>query len=129
MAKQKHAATFLGTQLGLSFVEDRVYGYSGSIAVDATQKDLLNFTTGAKALSCKVQFNYVQVTSESYTYRIYFNDTLIQAYTVRHAEEETSPDNLLLIIIPPLTRVRLTAQNGDDNNARRQIVSITGKVL
>ena len=58
MAKQKHAATFLGTQLGLSFVEDRVYGYSGSISVDATQKDLLNFTTGAKALSCKVQFNY-----------------------------------------------------------------------
>jgi len=129
MAKQKHAATFLGTQLGLSFVGDRVYAYSGSIAVDGTEKDLLNFTSGAKALSCNVQFNYVQGVTEDFFYKIYFNDTLVQGYLTTHLAQYTSPDNLIPIIIPPLTRVKLTATNVTDNNARSQIVSITGKVL
>jgi len=129
MAKEKQIATFLGTQLGLSFVGDRVYAYSGSTSVDGTEKDLLNFTSGAEALACNVQFNYVQATTEDYFYKIYFNDTLVQGYLATHSAQYTSPDNLIPIIIPPLTRVKLTAANVTDNNARSQIVSITGKVI
>jgi len=129
MAKPKKGTTFLGPNKGLTTLGDRVYAYGGLIAVDATEKDLLNFTTGAEALFCKAQFNYAQLTSESFFYRVYFNDTLVQGYITSHSAQYTSPDNLIPIIIPPLTRVKLTAQNVSDNNARSQIVSITGKVI
>ena len=128
MAK-KQIATFLGPNKGLSVVGNRVYAFSGAIGVDGTEKDLLNFTTGDDLIPCTIQFNYVQAATEDFFYRVYFNNQLVQGYLTTHSTQYTSPDNLIPIIIPPLTSVKLTAQNVDDNNERTQLVSITGKVL
>jgi len=116
------------TGLGLNYIGNRVYAFSGSIAVDATEKDLLNFTTGKGAILCNIQFNYIQVTSEDFLYKVYLNDILVQGYSVSHSNLEAQ-STVIPLIIPPFTTVKLTAQNTTDNNARNQLVTLTGKIV
>jgi hypothetical protein len=107
----------------------RCYAYSGEVSVDDNETALLEFKTNTEYLDGLIQFNYIQVTSENFSYKVYFNDIVVQGYTVTHAIENTSPDNLIPIIIPPFTAVKLTAVNIEDDNSRGQIVSFTGRAI
>jgi len=114
------------TPNALNFTPDnkRAYAFSGVKSINGTEATLLEFETNTEYLDAIIQFNYVQAVSENFFYRIYFNDTLVQGYLTGDSSIYTSPDNLIPIIIPPFTAVKLTAENVTDNNARVQLVSI-----
>jgi len=116
------------TQNAINFTPDnkRCYAFSGVISVNGTETQLMEFDTNTEYLDAIIQFNYVQAVTEDYFYKIYFNDIIVQGYLATHSAQYTSPDNLIPIIIPPFTNVKLTAENVTDNNARNQLVSIKG---
>jgi len=114
----------------LQFTPDNkhAYGFSGSIGVNATEETLLEFKTNSEYLDAIILFSYVQAVTENFFYKIYFNDILVQGYITTDSAIYTSPDNLIPIIIPPFTNVKLRAINSTDNNIRQQLVSIKAKV-
>jgi len=120
-------AQFTGAGLGLSHVSDWVYAYSGLIGATNSETTLLSFSTGKGLIVAKVQFGYVTNSVDVYRYRIKFNGVVIQAYHVAGAQVYTEPDNVVHLIIPPLTTVEMTAQNQSDTSSNDMIVSLTGR--
>jgi len=133
MAKEKIGsnASFVAPNKGLSIVGDHCYATSGVIALGSegvgTEVDLLNFTTGPGYLVIAVQFHYGEISTEDYQYKIYFNGSAVVQYVVGDRVGE-QPDNVVPLVIPPLTQVQFTAANMSSNNDRAQSCTLTGRV-
>ena len=133
MAKQRIGANaiFTGPNKGLSIIGDHCYATSGLVDLGAegvtVEVDLLNFTTGTGYLVIDVQFHYGEISAEDYQYKIYFNGSTVVQYVVGDRVGE-QPDNVVPLVIPPLTKVRITAANMSANNNRIQSCTLTGRV-
>jgi len=127
MAK-KQLGTFTGTGSSVSWINDRIYGYSGIIGVTDTEADLIKFQSGKGYIKAKVQFNYPTSDGDNFIYRIYFNNQVVQAYVIDHSALYGYQNSVIHLIIPPLTEVKLTADNQGSSSARSQCVSITGRI-
>ena len=122
------SASIASTGLGIRYIGDHVYAYSGVISVNDNETTLLSFNSGKGYIKAQVQFNYISNANQDFTYKIYFNNIVIQQYNVGNSVIYTSPDNFINIIIPPLSDVRLSAQNISDSTALNQIGSLIGRV-
>jgi len=124
-------ASFVAPNKGLSIVGDHCYATSGLIDLGSegvgTEIDLLNFTTGTGYLVINVQFHYGEISTEDYQYKIYFNGSVVVQYVVGDRVGE-QPDNVVPLVIPPLTKVQFTAANMTANNNRIQSCTLTGRV-
>ena len=122
-----------GTGLGLNYVQDRVYAYSGKKdGGSGVEVSFLLFTTGTKTIKGKFQCFYSPDTAQatSAIYRIKFNDQIISQYWDKelHAGSgDANPQQPVHVIIPPLTLVEVTIEM--DNGAQLQTVIFTGKTL
>ena len=113
------------TGLTLNYVENRVYGYSGSKGLgDAnTETTMLEFTTGKEALDVVVDSRSVSKdTGDNQTTKWYFNGEL-----VLQGESDSSKTGLQgwigRLIIPPYTHYKSTCQaTGGGNSALNTIV-------
>lgn len=122
-------ATFTGAQKGLTILGSHCMAYSGVVIVNNTETDLCNFTTGKGYIIAQVHFSYMEDVTESYLYSVYFNGIKVQGF-IRYGKKDYKDSNEtpLNIMIPPLTQVRLTADNISDSNARGQLASLVGRV-
>ena len=120
------------TPNALNFTPDnkRVYAYSGIVSVNGTETDLINSETGTYYCIMKVAFGSGVIVDDTddFTYRIRFNGEIIWQHTQDHSDAQYTWPSTLHIIIPPYTRVRLTAENTTDNTSHNQIVTMTGRV-
>ena len=117
------------TGLALQFTNDNkhAYAYSGIIAVNDTEKALLDFSTNSEYINAIIQFNGGATGGgDNYNYRIRFNNIIIQEYVSNSNLDDLYEE--LKIIIPPFTHVQCTAQNATDASNNDQIVSLIGKV-
>ena len=121
-------ASVVQTGLALKYIGEHAFAYSGTITVDDNETDLLNFTSGSGYIVAKIMFNYAAESSNNFTYRIRFNEAVVQLYIVDHTLQYTEPDNFINVIIPPFTTVRCTAKNDTGDSGRLQICSLTGRV-
>lgn len=120
--------TVTGSALQFTNDNKHAYAYSGVKSVDDNETTLLEVSTNSEYINAHIQFNYVASANQDFTYKIYFNDVIVQQYNVGNSVIYTSPDNFLYVVIPPFTDVKLTAQNISDSTQLNQIVSLTGKV-
>jgi len=115
--------------LGLRYIGDWVYAYSGDRLTDSNNHTtLLEFTTGTGLIVAKVQFNDLSGQADVFTYRIYLNDVVMNAYNTTGSNSgQNNPDPVLFMIFPPLTRVKCTGKTNQEAN-RNLLVAITGRV-
>tara|TARA_R100001530_G_scaffold135178_1_gene111745 strand:+ start:697 stop:1095 length:399 start_codon:yes stop_codon:yes gene_type:complete len=122
-------AIFTGTGQEIVYVKDFCYAYSGVIGnIGSSEATMCVFQTPKAVITGKVLFNYVDNDTEDYRYRIYFNGQIVQAILQGRRDYDFTYENAIPLVIPPLTEVKLTAQNIDNSNERAQIVSFTGRV-
>jgi len=108
--------SFTGPAEALEIVGEHGYGYSGVIDIGTTESNLLSFTTGNFYFVGTVQFMYSQVANQPFKYRVRLNEAVIAQYGVTmagdYSQAETGPEqDVVRIIIPPYTEVRMTAEN------------------
>ena len=122
-------ASVASTGKGLRYIgKEWVYAYSGAVDANNDETDLINSTSGAGVIVGEVNFNYLELATEDFTFTLYLNDMVIYAYT-KDQTKDASPGNWFpKIIIPPLTKVKITAQNITDSTAREMAVALTGRV-
>ena len=122
------SASIASTGKGIRYVGNWAYANSGEVNVTNVTTTLLDFTSGTGVIRGKIQFNMLAQTADDFLYYVYFNDTIIQGYFVLEAYRRGKPDTPLEIIIPPLTHVKLTAQNESSTSSYKQIVTLVGRV-
>ena len=118
-------ASIVSTGLGNRYVQNYTYAYSGIQSIDNTETSQLEFTSGSGVIVATILFNNLS-DDKKFTHRVYMNDIVVQAYTSFISGGRRSTD--IQIVIPPLTRVKLTSQNITDSASKDQIVGLTGRV-
>jgi hypothetical protein len=116
------------TGLTLNYIGQHVFAYSGEIAVNNNETNLLDFQSGKDYIVCKIQFNAAHGAGDDYVFKVYFNGLVVQRYLYAETVDRGVPDQPLYLIIPPLTEVKCTAQNVTDTSANGQIVALTGRI-
>ena len=130
MAK-KQIATFLGPQLGISYLGEHAYAYSGLLDSGASdaQVTFLSFQTGKEYIFGKFQFFYAtdSVQGSDMIYRIKLNDQIISQYLdIEDIRMAGDPHQPIPMVIPPLTRVTVTIAS--IAGAQQQAAMFTGRV-
>jgi len=116
-----------GTGKGLNYVGEFAYAYSGTISVDNNEAILLEFDTGPSVIQADARFAYGAASGDDYLYKVYMNDEVILA----DASGGTTQAHWFpqyKFIIPPYTKVKLTAANITDTTANDQGVVVSGRV-
>jgi len=119
MAK-KQIATFLGPNKGLSIAGEHAYAYSGSVAVNNTTVECLNFTTGKELIVAELSqaVNYSQVGNGKLVgFNVKLNGIVVATNleaTQTFGTNENNEPSRYSFIIPPLTQVQTEATtNGE----------------
>ena len=128
---RKQIATFLGPQLGISYLGEHAYAYSGLLnsGDSGAEVTFLAFQTGKEYIFGKFQFFYAtdDIQGSDMIYRIKLNDQNIGQYNdVEEPRSNTDPHQPIPIVIPPLTRVTVTIASLA--GAQQQAVMFTGRV-
>ena len=118
---------------GLSYIEDRVYAYSGAVSCSNSETTLLDFTTQQGTIIAKIKFAVATPGEENDKMRVIFelNGTIVYRSilysgiggTVYQSNRET-----VNVVIPPNSHFRVLGENITDAPSRQLAVIIAGKV-
>jgi len=132
MAKEKFGsnAIFSGTQKGISYLGNHIYGYSGGIGATNANDTLMEFTTeGHSYIIAEIQIGSEAGVSEDFRYSVLFNGiTIMDNYADSTLQPSPNFGFPLNVLIPPLTRVEIKADNLGSANARTTYAIITGRL-
>ena len=120
--------TFPGVSQGLQYIGDYCYAYSGEYDVSNSETTLINTVTGSGIINGQAQFGYGEQTGEDFRYLIYFNDLVIMNQVVSGTTDTPIGPMFYALIIPPYTKVKMTAENLSSSNAREQTALVTGRI-
>ena len=123
----KNIATFLAPNLGLSIVGNHAYAYSGVIAVDNNETDLLNFKSGKIYIIGTFQPSIHEDTSDNMFFKVYINGVEVSATLIGSTTSGT-PFEETEILLPPLTNLKITCDNDSSSSARSVAASFVGRV-
>ncbi len=122
-------ASVASTGLGLRYIGDYCYAYSGVVSIpDGDEKELLGFTSGSGVIVAEYVFYYASDSSYNAMYKVKMNGEIVGQYVVGDADSYTNPAGFLPLIIPPRTLCSFTADNITNTSTFTQAVSLAGRV-
>ena len=120
------SANVASTGLGIRYIGNYAYAYSGLVSSTSSGNELLNFTTGAGLIVARLQLNYAINQTDDMTYDVALNGTIVQQWQCTGSREPQQPQNTLHFIFPPFTQVIVSATSA--GSAQDQAATITGRV-
>jgi len=128
MTKIGSNAQFSSAGLGITYVGDYAYAYSGTVEVTGTTNPvtMLSFQTGKELIKAVVQFHYLEAGGNDLNFFVNINGIRVASQSIGGAKEYYhSP---LILIIPPLSLVECSGLNIDAATARDSSVTFSGRV-
>ena len=121
------SASVASTGFGLRYIRNRAYALSGEIGI-AGEITLLEFTTGSGLIVGSMQFSIGEDTTDNIIFETSFNDQIVSGVLVE-SQYSLQPANALELVVPPLTIVKVTAENFSGvPTARKGYAIFTGRV-
>ena len=120
--------TFPGVGTALQYIGDYVFAFSGFVGVDNNETVLIEATSGSGLIIANIQCNLVTDTADDQKYVIYLNNLEIMGYFTLGAQQSTDSNNLMQILIPPFTTVKVTGVNATDTSSNNNAASLVGRV-
>jgi len=127
-------ASTVSTGLGLRYVKNWVYAYSGLFVGDTDPNTVLDFTSGSGIIVGTIQLNAPvdddnpTVGTET-TCNIQFNGVSISILKATTGASDNAPGSIdQPVIIPPFTRVVCIVDSGTVETDRYGSVTLTGRV-
>ena len=121
-----------GIGTGLNYIGDHAYAYSGGIDVDENVTSLLKFTTGGLYVKGRFQPQYFVANAgqatEDYRFAVKFDSQEVSSTLIAEGTDRDAFYNVVNLIIPPYTKVEITAANVTDTNTRAVGAIVTGRV-
>ena len=106
---------------------DHCYIYTGPIAVNATEKDIVLTETGKYYVVGRWQPLNFSGGADNYRFRIFLNEGEVESVDLIDGNQYT-PYQEIFIVIPPLTKLRITADNVTQNVNNNVGISLTGRI-
>ena len=135
MAPVQPSASVAATGLGIRYIGEHAYAYSGSYEASNTSATVLDFTTGSGYIVGKVElFGGTQFASPGEgaqtTGQVAFNGEVITVMksVVKYPSDGGQTGDKCRVIIPPLTRVVVQIDSNEDNANELCHVILTGRV-
>ena len=130
------SASVASTGLGIRYISNWAYAYSGRFTVSTSDQTQLLFTTGSGVISGIIQAHgpVSEVTSQNgriSTWRIYFNDLIvayIKADTTATANTVSTSPTVVNVIVPPRTKVEIIVDSNSTDSDFYNAVTFTGRV-
>ena len=120
--------SFTGPALALEYIGNHVYALSG--AVDITQSDttMLSFKSPESSyIVASIQINYAADQAENAEYKVSFNGGQVQGWIVPGGGGQPSPEQPLIMLIPPSTEVVVEAKLLSGGSSRTHYASLVGE--
>ena len=117
-----------GTGSVINYIGEHAYANSGLVAVNNIETTLLDFATQNSYILAKVQFNLLVDTADDMFYKIKINSEVVNGYLTQGAQQSTDSNNTLPILIPPYSRVIMTATNAGSSTNRNNTCVVVGRV-
>ena len=123
------SATTASTGKGIRHIGSGYWGaWSGIVSVADTETTLLETFIPNKNLKAICQIAYAEDSGDNVMYKYYYNEQVIYQYL--RVDLVTPSDGLgTVILIPKLTRFKVTAENLSTTTGRNQIIAITAKEI
>jgi len=135
MVKIKHAATFLGPNLGLTTIGSHAYAYSGGKGASTSSVTYLDFTTGDGMFIGQFQFNTPLEQADptagiEATCRIDFNGEMVSMLKASSDFNDNADGSVeQALIIPPNTHVTVVVDCHATDATRFGTATIIGKII
>ena len=126
------SASIASPGLGIRYVGNYAYAYSGAVTVADTETTCLNFTTGSGYWIAKWELHYTDngakpiIATEDFAFWLYLNNNIILILNASSSAGfiTAKPE----IIIPPFTEVKVSAQNVTNNSDHWVFATLVGRV-
>ena len=122
------SASIASTGLGIRYIGDYAYAFSGILGINNVETTMLEFTTGSGFIVAEFQFMYCDVGSDDFRYNISLNGTPTSRYSLNAGTLQSNTNTPLNLILPPNTLVVCSAVNRTGASAQDQAVTMTGRV-
>tara|TARA_Y100000034_G_C6661279_1_gene289910 strand:+ start:111 stop:515 length:405 start_codon:yes stop_codon:yes gene_type:complete len=105
-------ASVAATGLGIRYIRDFAYGYSGTVTISHTTGEvaLLEFTSGSGFIKAEVRIVSGENNDSDYNSRVYLNDLLVANTRSDLRYTYQGFDRPLIFLIPPETKVKITQE-------------------
>jgi len=118
---------------GIRYIGSRAYAYSGQFGASNTEFIMLDFTTGSGyidgefTLNAAVRIDLVDVGSVC-AFSIKFNGEVISKVKIDTNDKDMQSQGYQRVIIPPLTRVIVSANTNENTDNEKLTVTFGGRV-
>jgi len=123
---RKQIATFLGASKSLITLGDHIYGLSGQVEYTDTETTFIDGETGKYYSDVFIQFSTLAYTADDPTIKVTFNGVLVVGSGHSHTSLSELNNFPLRMIIPPLTKVKITVTN-QDSTAIQGFIYLKGR--
>jgi len=117
-----------GTGTSLNYIGEHAYAYSGAVSVNNNETTLIEATSANSYLTLLWDSAYSPdaYSTDRYTFKLYLDEQLIHAEF--HYDNNIETMGTTRILIPPYSRLKITAQNVTDTTANDCLVTLSGRV-
>jgi hypothetical protein len=117
-----------GTGSSLNYIGEHAFANSGEISVNNSETTMLEFTTQNGYVVAKVQFNMLVDTADDMFYKVKINNETVNGYLTQGAQQSTDSNNTLPILLPPYSKITMTAINVGSSSGRNNVCVVVGRV-
>ncbi len=128
------SASIASIGTSIRYVGNWVYAYSGGKQINGGSQVLhLDFTSGSGIIVGQFLFSGPNLpanlpTGQTALFRIKFNNEIVNLIKVETVSEDMPSILVMPIVIPPVTRVVIQAENGDSTAGMVTSCNLTGRV-
>jgi hypothetical protein len=117
-----------GVGTSLNYVGEHAYAYSGAVSVNGTETTLIEASVSNNYLTLLWDSAYSPnaYSTKQYTFKLYLDEQLVHAEF--HYDNNIETMGTTRILIPPYSKVKITAENVTDNTALDCLVTLSGRV-
>ena len=121
-----------GTGLGINYVGDHVYAYSGTFPATTSSQTTLEFTTGSKCILGRMVTNGgIQFTTAGglkSAFQISLNGEIVAVTQIDNQTDHSPGPPTIPLVLPPYTHVKVEVDSDDNNANVFSTTMFTGKV-
>ena len=125
-------ASVVQVGLGIRYIGQHAYAYSGSIAAATAEQTALEFTTGSGYIFADIQCNaylqYANVTQRQGGYKVSFNGIIVALITAPTSNAYSPSTVSQELIIPPFTEVLIETLSTADDADNFATINLVGRV-
>ena len=127
------SASIASTGLGIRYIGDYAYAYSGTFQAATSAATMLSFTTGSGFIVGEFTFNAqtriaAAVSGGTSAFEVQFNDLVVSLAKVDSAAHDMPTQAFQKVIIPPFTKVQVQMISTEDTANELITVTFTGRV-